>query len=82
MEEFDKAAEDIKNYNLDNTQKLELYGLYKQAKFGNCNTQKPGWFDNTVNRYKWDKWNSFKGMKKEEAMRKYIRIVDKYRNKK
>ena len=78
-EEFNKAAEDIKKYNPPNAQKLELYGLYKQAKFGNCNTSRPGWLDTSVNRCKWDKWNSFKGMKKEEAMRKYVRIVNKYR---
>lgn len=50
LQEFDQAAEDVKNLNstpADNDL-LELYSLYKQAKVGDCNTGKMGvstmWF--------------------------------------
>jgi len=46
FQEFDQAAEDVKNLNstpADNDL-LELYSLYKQAKVGDCNTgEKRAW---------------------------------------
>jgi diazepam-binding inhibitor (GABA receptor modulating acyl-CoA-binding protein) len=33
--------------NLTDTDKLKLYGFYKQANEGKCNTQRPGMFDFT-----------------------------------
>jgi diazepam-binding inhibitor (GABA receptor modulator, acyl-CoA-binding protein) len=51
---------------------LELYGLYKQATVGDCNTSKPGILD-FVGKAKWDAWNQFKGMKNFKAMELYIK---------
>ena len=55
---------------------LQLYGLYSQVNKGDCNTPRPG-MTNLEKRYKWDAWNSRKGMTKEQAMNEYIALVDK-----
>ena len=78
-EEFKSAAEEVKRYNPDNDTKSKLYGLYKQVNFGNCNTDKPGYFSGMTERYKWDAWNNVKGKSKEDAMREYVNIVMKLR---
>lgn len=51
---------------------MDLYGLYKQATVGDCNTSKPGMLD-FVGKAKWDAWNQFKGIKSNEAMELYIK---------
>lgn len=51
---------------------MDLYGLYKQATVGDCNTSKPGMLD-FVGKAKWDAWNQFKGIKSSEAMELYIK---------
>ena len=72
-EEFKKYSENIKN--IKNTPSdndlLILYGLYKQATVGDCNTQRPGFLD-FRGKSKWDSWNKYKNISKEEAMQKYI----------
>ena len=78
--EFDKACEDIKSVsNLDNESLLNLYGLYKQACEGDCNTSKPGFFD-LKGSAKWNAWNENSGMDKVTAMRRYVRKVKNYLN--
>ena len=76
-EEFEKAAADIKGLTErpTNEELLELYGLYKQATVGDCNTDSPGMFD-PKGRAKWDNWNSLKGTSKEEAQRKYVEFAN------
>lgn len=34
----------IHNSSKDNTKKLQLYGLFKQAKLGDCNVDRPGMY--------------------------------------
>jgi len=46
-----------------------------QVTVGDCNTSRPGMFD-MKGKAKWDNWNSRKGMGKEEASAKYIKIVE------
>jgi diazepam-binding inhibitor (GABA receptor modulating acyl-CoA-binding protein) len=76
-EEFEKACENIKSVKeLDNESLLSLYGLYKQAGSGDCNTEKPGFFD-PKGSAKWTAWNENKGIDKFTAMRRYIRKVSK-----
>ncbi len=81
--EFEKAAAEIKDLTVrpTNEELLELYGLFKQASCGDCNTARPGMFD-LKGKYKWDKWNSLKGMSKGDAENDYIKFVktltDKY----
>ena len=75
--EFEKAAEDIKNLTQrpTNEELLELYGLYKQATMGDCNTERPGMFD-PKGRAKWDSWNGRKGMSKADAEKKYVELAN------
>lgn len=81
--EFIAAAENVKKLTERPTDQelLDLYGYYKQASVGDVNTDRPGMLD-FKGKYKWDNWNSHKGMSKEEAERKYIELVnaimDKY----
>ena len=56
-------------------QQLELYGLYKQATVGVCNTKKP-WAWNFTDCAKWNAWKASEKIGKEEAMEKYINIVE------
>mmetsp|Transcript_2883 Transcript_2883/g.4422 ORF Transcript_2883/g.4422 Transcript_2883/m.4422 type:complete len:98 (+) Transcript_2883:90-383(+) len=60
---------------LSNDTQLMIYSLFKQATVGPCNTDKPGFFDLT-GRAKHDAWTKLGEMSKEDAMRKYIEVVD------
>ena len=75
-EEFEKAALDVKTLTQRPTDQelLDLYGLYKQGKEGDCNTPAPGYFA-FKEKYKWDSWNKHKGKSKEEAQKLYIDFV-------
>jgi acyl-CoA-binding protein len=53
--------------------KLQVYGLYKQATFGDCNTQCPPLYD-FIGKSKWAAWNNLKGMSKINAMKNYVGI--------
>ncbi|KAL5467667.1 hypothetical protein EMCRGX_G031930 [Ephydatia muelleri] len=57
-----------------NDVKLKLYGFYKQATVGACNTEKPGTFD-FVGRAKWSAWNSLGNLSKEAAIEQYCKVV-------
>lgn len=54
---------------------LELYALNKQVTIGDLNIEKPKMFD-FVAAAKYNVWNTKKGMIKEEAMQKYIDLVE------
>lgn len=54
---------------------LILYGLFKQANVGDCNTSRPGLLD-PKGKAKWDAWDSNKGKSKETAMEEYICKVE------
>jgi acyl-CoA-binding protein len=58
---------------------LELYGLFKQAKLGDVQGSRPGMLD-LKGRAKYDAWASRKGMSKEDAMKKYVALVDRLAN--
>jgi diazepam-binding inhibitor (GABA receptor modulating acyl-CoA-binding protein) len=58
----------------DNSTLLKLYGLYKQATLGDCNTAQP-WAINFEDRAKWDAWNHYKGKTKERAKEKYVKLA-------
>ncbi|CAF1311012.1 unnamed protein product [Rotaria sordida] len=80
--EFDKAAEDVKNLSKKPTddELLKLYGLFKQANFGDNNTDKPGMFD-LKGKYKWDAWDANKGKSKETARQEYIALAEQLKAK-
>ena len=74
-EDFEKACNEIKKCkNINNETLLILYGLYKQAKEGNCNISKPNFLD-IKGQSKWEAWDGNKDMDKDVAMRRYIRKV-------
>jgi len=54
-----------------NERKLMYYKYFKQASVGNVQGSQP-WAVQVESRFKWDAWNSVKGMSKEEARRKYV----------
>jgi acyl-CoA-binding protein len=58
-----------------NDQLLDLYGLYKQATEGDVSGERPGLFD-LKGRAKYDAWAKRKGAAKDDAMKKYVSLVD------
>jgi acyl-CoA-binding protein len=78
--EFDKAVECVNDLPSQSTKvQLELYGLYKQALFGDVTGERPGRL-NVRERAKYDEWTSRKGMSKEAAMRVYIEVAKRLEN--
>lgn len=54
---------------------LKLYGLYKQATVGPNRTPKPSFWD-FKGHAKWNAWDSYYRLSKEEAKRNYISLVN------
>ncbi|NCT66134.1 MAG: acyl-CoA-binding protein [Rhodanobacteraceae bacterium] len=75
---FEKAAADVKNLpeRPDNDTLLKLYALYKQASEGDVSGPKPGFFD-FVGTAKYEAWAKLKGTRSEDAMQKYVDLVEK-----
>eukprot|EP00056_Hartaetosiga_gracilis_P022306 m.29346 g.29346 ORF g.29346 m.29346 type:complete len:246 (+) comp9565_c0_seq1:77-814(+) len=74
-EVFDAACEQAKGLKaLSQDSQLHLYGLYKQAMFGDCSEPKPGFFD-FRGKAKWAAWDERRGLCQEEAKNKYIKFV-------
>ena len=55
---------------------LELYALYKQATSGDVSGSRPGMLD-LKGRAKFDAWAKRKGLSKDDAMKKYVALVEK-----
>lgn len=75
---FSKAASCIQSRasKLDNDTLLSLYGYYKQATEGACNTSKPSWYDMKA-KTKWEAWHKLGEMSQQNAKQAYIKLVDK-----
>ena len=58
-----------------NDEKLNIYGLYKQATVGDVNTAQPYFFD-VVARSKWDAWNTHKSKTMDQAKTEYVAYVN------
>ncbi|MFL5753546.1 MAG: acyl-CoA-binding protein [Bacteroidia bacterium] len=54
---------------------LELYSLNKQATIGDLNIEAPKMFD-FVAAAKYNAWKSKAGLSKEDAMNRYIKLVE------
>ncbi|XP_071949075.1 acyl-CoA-binding domain-containing protein 6-like [Antedon mediterranea] len=76
-ETFEQAAEHVKTLvrSIEDAQLLKLYGRYKQATVGKCNTPKPHMFD-FQGKAKWNAWSQLGNMSPEEAMTEYISLMD------
>ncbi len=59
----------------DNDTMLALYSLYKQAASGDISGEKPGFFD-FVGVAKYEAWEKLRGISQEEAMQRYIELVE------
>ena len=59
-----------------NKEKMILYGLYKQALFGNNNTSQPSVF-NIKEKAKWDAWKNQYGKSKSSAKAEYVKYVNR-----
>ena len=55
---------------------LELYAFYKQATAGDVSGSRPGMLD-MKGRAKFDAWTKKKGLTKDDAMTKYVALVDR-----
>jgi acyl-CoA-binding protein len=56
---------------------LDMYALYKQATVGDVHGSRPGMMD-LRGRAKYDAWAKVKGLSADDAMTKYIAIVDNH----
>ncbi len=59
----------------DNQTLLQLYALYKQASAGDVEGKRPG-FSDMIGRAKYDAWAAIKGTGKDDAMQRYIALVE------
>ena len=75
---FEQAAKDVHALaeRPDNDTLLRLYALYKQGAEGDVSGPKPGFFD-FVGTAKYEAWGKLKGTSREEAMEKYVDLVQK-----
>lgn len=76
-QEFEQASERVKELDQrpDNDTLLKLYALYKQGAEGDVSGERPGFFD-FVGVAKYEAWEKLKGTDQEEAMKRYIELVD------
>ena len=77
---FEAAVANSKNLSErpDNVTLLKIYALYKQATEGDVEGKRPGMTD-MVGRFKWDAWNELKGVSSEDAMQRYVSLVEDLR---
>lgn len=54
---------------------LKLYAYYKQATVGDVEGRRPG-FTDFAGRAKYDAWKKVKGLAAEDAMQRYIDLVE------
>jgi len=73
---FEQAAVAVKSLpeKPDNDTLLQLYALYKQGSSGDVAGEKPGFFD-FVATAKYEAWEKFKGLSRDDAMQQYIDLV-------
>jgi acyl-CoA-binding protein len=74
---FEAAVADSKKLSErpDNQTLLQLYALYKQSTAGDVEGKRPG-FSDMIGRAKYDAWAAIKGTGREEAMQRYIALVE------
>ncbi len=76
--QFEKATKDIAKAKKDpgNDLKLRLYAHFKQASEGDVAGDKPG-FTDFVGRAKYDAWAKLTGMSQDDAMKAYVKLVNR-----
>ena len=75
--DFDAASKAaLKLEDVDNSNKLKLYALFKQSTDGDVDGKRPG-FTDLVGRAKFDAWAGLKGVVTDVAMQQYVDLVKK-----
>jgi len=69
--EYAKSGPALK---LSNEQKLQMYGLFKQATIGENTTKAPSKLA-FIERSKWDAWTKLGKISKTDAQKKYIDLL-------
>src|SRR5262245_66408532 len=81
QDDFDKALKEVKSLSdLDNTELLQLYSLFKQATVGDVSGPTPGMFD-LKGKPKYEACSEQTGLAKEQAMKKYGALVKQQKGK-
>jgi len=77
LTKFKQAGDDVQKLTEkpDNKTLLKLYALYKQSVNGDVSGEEPSGWD-FVKKTKYDAWAEYKGVSKDEAMGKYIELVE------
>ncbi|QJD99100.1 acyl-CoA-binding protein [Massilia forsythiae] len=77
QEQFAQAQIDSKNLpeRPDNMTLLQIYALYKQGSGGDVTGERPG-FTDMVGRAKYDAWAELKGTAKDDAMQRYVDLIE------
>lgn len=77
-DDFSSAQERVKGLTSrpSNEDLLDLYALFKQGSVGDVQGKRPGMLD-VKGRAKYDAWAGKKGLGKEDAMTKYVALVDR-----
>jgi len=75
FEDAQKRAKELKK-TPSNDDLLQLYAFYKQATAGDVSGSRPGMLD-LKGRAKYDAWTKTKGLSKDDAMTKYVALVDR-----
>lgn len=82
--QFDEAVNYVQtaegDFKPSNELKLQFYSLFKQATEGDVTGKRPG-MTNFVGRAKFDAWEKLKGMSSEQAMQKYIDLLEDMKKK-
>ena len=75
--QFEDAQARVKNLSQapSNESLLLLYAYYKQASVGDISGKRPGMLD-MKGRAKFDAWSKVSGITTEQAMEKYVKLVD------
>lgn len=82
-QQFEAAVEKVRSapsegdYKPSNEEKLTMYSLFRQGQDGDVQGKRPSMLD-PIGRFKYDAWAKLKGMSQEEAMQKYIDLVNQY----
>jgi acyl-CoA-binding protein len=75
--QFESAAQAVQRLpkKPDNETLLKLYALYKQSTAGDASGKRHG-FTDPVGRAKYDAWDKLKGTSQDQAMQRYIDLVN------
>lgn len=79
QQNFQNAVTESKNLNSrpSNDVLLQLYSLYKQATEGDNTAEPPSNPFDFVSKAKHGAWEELKGLSKEDAMQRYVELVNK-----